>query len=61
MSQEVYVAEGKYILGKRLGGGSFGDIYLGINRHTNDFVAIKIVSSSNINLRNHGRHVSICN
>eukprot|EP00830_Metopus_es_P004463 TRINITY_DN140_c0_g4_i1.p1 TRINITY_DN140_c0_g4~~TRINITY_DN140_c0_g4_i1.p1 ORF type:complete len:607 (+),score=193.04 TRINITY_DN140_c0_g4_i1:105-1823(+) len=44
MTQEIYVGGGKYILGKKLGGGSFGEIYLGINRHTREFYAVKLES-----------------
>ena len=33
---------GKYRLGKKLGSGSFGDIYLGTNRETSEEVAIKL-------------------
>jgi serine/threonine protein kinase len=36
---------GKYRLGKKLGSGSFGEIYLGTNVHTNEFVAVKLVNS----------------
>ncbi len=46
MAQDIFVGEGKYILGKKLGGGSFGEIYLGINKHTREFVAIKLVFSA---------------
>ena len=69
MTQDVYVGEGKYILGKKLGGGSFGDIYLGINKHTREFVAIKLVFltfsqerlSKLMSLnRSHERRASIC-
>jgi len=35
---------GKYRLGKKLGSGSFGDIYLGTNRQTEEEVAIKLES-----------------
>jgi len=35
---------GKYVLGRKLGSGSFGDIYLGRNRQTDDEVAIKLES-----------------
>jgi len=35
---------GKYRLGKKLGSGSFGDIYLGTNRQTDEEVAIKLES-----------------
>ncbi len=43
MAQEIYVGGGKYILGKKLGGGSFGEIYLGTNKHTREFVGVKLV------------------
>lgn len=33
---------GKYKLGRKIGSGSFGEIYLGINTQTNDEVAIKL-------------------
>ena len=39
---------GKYRLGKKLGSGSFGEIYLGTNVHTSEFVAVKLVSISYI-------------
>ena len=32
----------KYRLGRKIGGGSFGDIYLAINIHTGEEVAIKL-------------------
>jgi len=35
---------GKYVLGRKLGSGSFGDIYLGRNRQTDEEVAIKLES-----------------
>lgn len=35
---------GKWRLGRRIGAGSFGDIYLGVNIHTNEEVAIKLES-----------------
>ena len=34
---------GKYLLGKKLGSGSFGDIYLGTNLQGDEYVAIKLV------------------
>ena len=43
MTQEIFVGGGKYILGKKLGSGSFGEIYLGTNKHTKEFVAVKLV------------------
>lgn len=35
---------GKWRLGRRIGAGSFGDIYIGINIHTNEEVAVKLES-----------------
>jgi serine/threonine protein kinase len=35
---------GKWRLGRRIGAGSFGDIYLGTNIHTNQEVAVKLES-----------------
>jgi len=35
---------GKFKLGKKLGSGSFGEIYLGTNTLTNEFVAVKLES-----------------
>ena len=35
---------GKYRLGRKIGYGSFGDIYLGTNVQTNEEVAIKLES-----------------
>ena len=34
---------GKYRIGKKLGSGSFGEIFLGTNTLTNEFVAVKLV------------------
>ena len=39
---EIKVGE-KYLLGKKLGGGSFGEIYLGTDTESGQHVAIKIV------------------
>ena len=36
----------KFRVGRKLGSGSFGEIYLGTNVQTNEEVAIKLVSSS---------------
>ena len=33
---------GKYRIGRKIGSGSFGEIYLGVNVHTNEEVAIKL-------------------
>lgn len=33
---------GKWRLGRRIGAGSFGDIYIGVNIHTNEEVAVKL-------------------
>lgn len=37
---------GKYRLGKKIGSGSFGEIFLGTNIQTNEEVAIKLESIS---------------
>jgi serine/threonine protein kinase len=42
VSLEMRVAN-KYRLGKKLGQGSFGDIYIGVNITTSEEVAIKLV------------------
>ncbi len=42
MNEEIILGE-QYRMGKKLGQGSFGEIFLGTNIKTNDFVAIKIV------------------
>ncbi|KAI6652214.1 Casein kinase I isoform epsilon [Oopsacas minuta] len=39
---EFLVGQGKYRLGRKIGSGSFGDIYLGIHTITNEEVAIKL-------------------
>jgi len=36
---------GKYRLGRKIGSGSFGDIYHGTNAQTNEEVAIKLEST----------------
>ena len=36
----------KFRLGRKIGSGSFGEIYLGTNIQTNEEVAIKLVSAS---------------
>jgi len=41
MARELRVG-GRYRLGKKIGSGSFGDIYLGTNIQTNQDVAIKL-------------------
>ncbi len=45
MVDEIILGE-QFKMGKKLGKGSFGEIFLGINRNTNDLVAIKIVRES---------------
>lgn len=47
---ELLVA-GKYRLGRKLGGGSFGEIYLGTNLQTGEEVGIKLVRQSRRALR----------
>ena len=34
----------KYLLGKKLGGGSFGEIFLATDIESNEFVAVKLVN-----------------
>lgn len=43
-SLDILIA-GKYRLGRKLGGGSFGEIFLGTNLQTGEEVGIKLVSS----------------
>lgn len=43
MALDIRIA-GKYRLGRKIGGGSFGDIYLGTHIHTGEEVAIKLES-----------------
>jgi hypothetical protein len=43
MSSEIRVG-GRYRLGRKIGSGSFGEIYLGVNIQTNQEVAIKLES-----------------
>ena len=40
----------KFRLGRKIGSGSFGEIYLGTNIQTNEEVAIKFVSASFLSL-----------
>ena len=42
MSLDILIA-GKYRLGRKLGGGSFGEIFLGTNLQTGEEVGIKLV------------------
>lgn len=39
---DLRVGGAKWRLGRRIGAGSFGDIYIGINIHTNEEVAVKL-------------------
>lgn len=43
-SLDILIA-GKYRLGRKLGGGSFGEIFLGTNLQTGEEVGIKLVSA----------------
>mmetsp|Transcript_40123 Transcript_40123/g.119521 ORF Transcript_40123/g.119521 Transcript_40123/m.119521 type:complete len:98 (-) Transcript_40123:1379-1672(-) len=43
MALDIRIA-GRYRLGRKIGGGSFGDIYLGTNIQTGEEVAIKLES-----------------
>jgi serine/threonine protein kinase len=45
---EVRVA-GRFKMGKKIGSGSFGEIFLAIDLHTNKEVAIKFVSRPKVN------------
>lgn len=45
MALDILIA-GKYRLGRKLGGGSFGEIFLGTNLQTGEEVGIKLVSSA---------------
>jgi serine/threonine protein kinase len=40
---EVTICD-RYKLGKKIGSGSFGDIYIGVNKKTNEEVAVKLES-----------------
>ena len=42
-SGEIKVG-GRYKIGKKLGSGAFGEIYLGTNTINGDYVAIKLVN-----------------
>lgn len=59
MTQEMNVAlivEGKYRLDKKIGEGAFGKIFSGINRNTNEKVAVKIEQTSPLSpLQNEAR------
>uniref|UniRef100_A0A0A9XVS2 Casein kinase I n=1 Tax=Lygus hesperus TaxID=30085 RepID=A0A0A9XVS2_LYGHE len=38
---EDHIVGGRYKMGRKIGGGSFGNIYIGVSIHTNEEVAIK--------------------
>jgi len=42
-TKEIVVGGEKFLRSKKLGSGSFGDIYLGSNAQNHELVAIKIV------------------
>eukprot|EP00826_Nyctotherus_ovalis_P049503 TRINITY_DN5997_c0_g1_i1.p1 TRINITY_DN5997_c0_g1~~TRINITY_DN5997_c0_g1_i1.p1 ORF type:complete len:286 (+),score=52.02 TRINITY_DN5997_c0_g1_i1:101-958(+) len=56
--QDIFIGGGKYILGKKLGHGSFGEIYLGISKHTRELVALKLVLACYC--RNPRKRANIC-
>ena len=43
-AEEVPIGGGKYILGRKGGEGSFGQIFTGINKYNKKPVAIKLVN-----------------
>ena len=45
MKKNEVVVGGKYVLQRKIGKGSFGQIYSGYNKDTHEEVAIKLVSS----------------
>lgn len=49
-SLDILIA-GKYRLGRKLGGGSFGEIFLGTNLQTGEEVGIKLVSNRSLAMR----------
>lgn len=53
-SLDILIA-GKYRLGRKLGGGSFGEIFLGTNLQTGEEVGIKLVSR-----RGQTAHPAVC-
>ena len=48
-TKEIVVGGDKFLRSKKLGGGSFGEIYLGTNMQTHELVAIKIVCQIHAN------------
>ncbi len=52
MTQDISVGAGKYVLGRKLGSGSFGEIYLGKNKVTHEFFAVKLVWKYKLEGRN---------
>ncbi len=47
IEQQIIVAN-RYIIDKKIGKGSFGEVYKGFDKETNQQVAIKIVSVLNL-------------
>ena len=46
-SEKQIIVANKYIIGKKIGRGSFGEVYRGFDKDTKESVAIKLVSISN--------------
>ncbi len=41
--EDVTIGAGKFVIGRKIGEGSFGQIYSGVNKYTRKPVAIKLV------------------
>ncbi len=60
-TKEIIVGGDKFIRSKKLGSGSFGEIFLGTNAQTRELVAIKVVTCLPVLtlIRRTGRSASI--